>query len=235
MSRPQAIITDIEGTTTPVSFVHECLFPYARERIADFIEAHATQPAVREQCEAVAQQSGLSPDDTTALTTLLIRWIDEDRKATPLKALQGMIWEDGYRSGQLRGPVYSDVAPALRDWAARGIQLAVYSSGSVAAQQLIFKYSDAGDLSGLFSAYFDTRIGHKREPAAYREIAAQLRAEPAALMFLSDVPAELQAARAVGMAVRLLVREEMPEDAEDFPILRSFAELDLAAGDSPRG
>lgn len=219
MPRVTGVLLDIEGTTTPISFVRDALFPYARELIGDFLASHATEAEVVAELAEVAR---LAPGEDPA--TVLRRWIDEDRKATPLKTLQGLIWEEGYASGALHGAVYPDVAPALRAWTAGGVRLAVYSSGSVAAQKLIFGHSVAGDLSGLFSAFFDTRIGPKREPDSYDRIAIALTLPAAELLFLSDVEAELDAARAAGLCTCQLVR---PQDAtvasELHPVAADFA------------
>ena len=193
------VLLDIEGTVAPIRFVHETLFPFARARLDGFLAAHGDAPAVREVL-------GRVPGEDRRAT--LLGWMDRDAKEEPLKTLQGMIWADGYASGQLRGELYPDVAPALRRWHARGIRLAVYSSGSVAAQRLIFGHSGDGDLAGLFEGFFDTLVGGKREAASYRAIAAALGADAATVLFASDVAAELDAARAAGMATVQLVRPE---------------------------
>lgn len=217
----RAILTDIEGTTTSVSFVFEVLFPYARAHMAEFLAAHANDPAVREQLAAVSREADRPLRDTQA-AELLVRWIDEDRKLTPLKALQGMIWEDGYRRGDFTGHVYPDAVRNLRAWHDAGLLLYVYSSGSVQAQQLIFGHSDAGDLTPLFSGYFDTRVGGKREAASYRAIAEQLALPPAEVLFLSDVREELDAARTAGMQTTWLVRDGTPDPAAAHPQVANF-------------
>ena len=188
----RAILTDIEGTTSSIAFVADTLFPYARARIDSFIAAH---PA-----ETAALLEGIDADT-------LKRWIDEDRKEPALKTLQGMIWAEGYRTGELVGHVYPDAAEALRRWHAAGLVLAVFSSGSVAAQKLIFGHSSAGDLTPLFSGWFDLSTGPKREAASYTKIAAALGFSPAEILFLSDVAAETEAATAAGLATRLIDRE----------------------------
>ncbi|HEY4351581.1 MAG TPA: acireductone synthase [Paraburkholderia sp.] len=211
----RAILTDIEGTTSSISFVKDVLFPYARERLPAFVETHADQPVVQHWLHEAAREAGLVSASQGEVVALLQRWIDEDRKATPLKALQGMIWEDGYREGAYRAHVYPDVAPRLRDWKAQQIDLYVFSSGSVPAQKLLFRHSDAGDLTPLFSGYFDTEIGAKREAESYRRILSVIGRSGAEVLFLSDVAAELDAARAAGMATMLLARPPgvCPEDA----------------------
>lgn len=188
----RAILTDIEGTTSSIDFVAQVLFPYARERLADYCAAHAEAVA-----PILAEVAAIEAGDPVAT---LIRWIDEDRKATPLKDLQGLIWAQGYASGALKGHVYPDAVAGLRRWHARGLALYVFSSGSVAAQKLIFGHSVAGDLTPLFAGYFDTRTGPKRVAASYQAIAAAIGLPPAALLFLSDTPEEVSAARAAGLA-----------------------------------
>jgi enolase-phosphatase E1 len=202
----KAIVTDIEGTTSSIDFVKDVLFPYARERLPAFVETHADQPEVQHWLHEAAREAGLVAAERQEVIDLLLRWIDEDRKATPLKALQGMIWEDGYRDGDFRGHVYPEVAGKLHEWQNRGIALYVYSSGSVAAQKLLYGYSEAGDLTPLFSGYFDTEIGGKREADSYRRIALKIGVSPSEILFLSDVPAELDAAAAAGFATTLLAR-----------------------------
>lgn len=209
MSNPtvRAIVTDIEGTTTDINFVHKVLFPYAHDKLPDFLRANASTPAVAEQLTAVRHTMG-SPDAALdAVIDQLLHWIETDQKVTPLKALQGMVWADGYQRGDFTGHLYGDVAPTLRQWKASGKALYVYSSGSVQAQKLLFGHSDEGDLTPLFSGYFDTHIGHKREATSYQRIIAALDLPPAAVLFLSDVVEELDAASQAGMQTLLLVRE----------------------------
>jgi enolase-phosphatase E1 len=202
----KAIVTDIEGTTSSISFVKDVLFPYARRHLPAFVATHADKPYVQHWLHEAAREAGLVSASQQEIIALLQRWIDEDRKATPLKALQGMIWEDGYRSGEYRAHVYPEVAQRLRDWKARNVDLYVYSSGSVPAQKLFFGHSEAGDLTPLFSGYFDTEIGAKRDPAAYRRILAAIGRAGEDVLFLSDVVEELDAARAAGMRTTLLAR-----------------------------
>jgi enolase-phosphatase E1 len=202
----RAVLTDIEGTTSSISFVKDVLFPYARRHLPAFVATHADKPYVQHWLHEAAREAGLVSASQQEIIALLQRWIDEDRKATPLKALQGMIWEDGYRSGEYRAHVYPEVAQRLRDWKARNVDLYVYSSGSVPAQKLFFGHSEAGDLTPLFSGYFDTEIGAKRDPAAYRRILAAIGRAGEDVLFLSDVVEELDAARAAGMRTTLLAR-----------------------------
>lgn len=201
MPDPAAIVIDIEGTTTPIAFVHTVLFPYARARLADFLAAHSGRADVAACLAGVRAEAPGVPE-----LQALLGWMDADAKVTPLKALQGMIWREGFESGALRGEIYPDVPDALRAWHARGIALHVYSSGSEDAQRLMYRYSDAGDLSALFGQFFDTHMGAKREAASYGAIATRLEQAPDRLLFLSDVEAELDAARLAGWHTTQLVR-----------------------------
>jgi enolase-phosphatase E1 len=206
MAQP-VILTDIEGTTSSISFVKKVLFPYARREMPRFVRERGNDPCVRGFLDAVAVEHGSMCDDEM-IAEVLQGWIDEDRKHTALKALQGILWENGYRSGALTAHVYPDAAAALRRWHDTGHVLAVYSSGSVAAQKLFFGYSEAGDLTHLFSAFFDTQIGHKRDAQSYRSIANALSRKPADVLFLSDTVEELDAARNAGTRTVLVDRRE---------------------------
>jgi len=222
----RVILTDIEGTTSSISFVHEVLFPYSAEHMADFVREGAVDSTdIREQLDAVAETSGVDREDIDGLIEVLDTWIGEDRKETPLKTLQGMLWEQGYQQGAFRGHVYEDAAEYLQRWHDRGLRLFVYSSGSVKAQKLIFGFSEAGDLTPFFSGYFDTRIGGKKEAGSYGNIINELGVEPQTVLFLSDVEAELQAAEEAGMRTVWLVREgDLPETKR--PVARDFAGVD---------
>ncbi|KYF58800.1 enolase, partial [Sorangium cellulosum] len=197
----RAVVVDVEGTTTDVRFVHETLFSVARRDLGGYVSAHAGSPEVEAARAAVAREQGAREEAVSdgALTAALLRWIDEDRKETTLKALQGKIWRSAYESGGLRSHVYPDVEPALRRWRDLGVTLAVFSSGSVEAQELLFRHTTAGDLTGLFTRFFDTTTGAKREAGAYRKIAEALGVAPGEALFLSDVVAELDAAAEAGM------------------------------------
>lgn len=205
----RAVLTDIEGTTTDIAFVHKVLFPYARERIAAFVRDRARDPEVAAAVNEIrAAEGDLSLDD---IGGLLIRWIDEDRKIKPLKTIQGAIWRQGYDEGVLKSHVYPDVAPALRRWHDAGVALYVYSSGSVAAQKLLFAHTPEGDLNPLFSGYFDTAIGGKLEAESYAKIAARLGRERDSILFLSDSAGELGAAQKAGLRALRLDRARAPE------------------------
>jgi len=220
----RAIVTDIEGTTSSLSFVKDVLFPYARHHLPAFIHQHHRDPRIQTQLKAVAEAAGQPLSEDEAIDQL-IRWIDEDRKITPLKAVQGMIWEAGYRNGDFKGHVYDDAVQHLRAWKANGIALYVFSSGSVQAQQLLFAHTAHGDLTPLFSGYFDTRIGAKREPAAYEHIANTIGLPPATILFLSDIREELDAARQAGFQTSWLVRDgEIPAHPAH-PVARDFSAI----------
>lgn len=205
------IITDIEGTTSSIAFVKDVLFPFARRALPAFVARHGREPDVRRWLDAAALDiGGVVADD--CLVEILQQWIDEDRKHTALKALQGMIWRNGYAHAEFHAHVYADVPPALRAWQAAGIALHVYSSGSVAAQRLFFAHTEAGDLTPLFAGFFDTEIGGKREARSYRNILEHIGASSAETLFLSDVVAELDAAREAGLHTLLIDRpEDYPE------------------------
>lgn len=231
--RVRFVLLDIEGTTTPVDFVHRVLFPDARERVEAFLEAHHAEPDVARDVAALRDEhardlaAGRTPpawQDSPAAAAAYARWlIDQDRKLTALKSLQGRIWAEGYAAGRLRGPVYEDVPRALARWTTTGRRVAVFSSGSVLAQKLIFGHSDRGDLTRYLCAHFDTTTGPKADTASYRRIAAALGEEPAAGLFVSDVVAELDAARAAGYATALAVRTPPGPDASGH---RTIASLD---------
>lgn len=212
-----AIVTDIEGTTGSIAFVHEVLFPFARARLGRFIAEHPAEagPAL---AEIRASEGPLSEAQIVAL---LERWTDEDRKAAPLKTLQGLIWREGYESGAFAGHVYDDAVGALRAWRAAGLRLYVYSSGSVQGQKLLFGHSTAGDLTPLFDGWFDTAIGTKTEAESYRRIAARIGVAPHAILFLSDAEAEIAAAAAAGLQTVRLARDGAPGPGE----AASFADI----------
>ncbi|MGN7830346.1 acireductone synthase [Pseudoxanthomonas sp. 22568] len=219
----RAILTDIEGTTSSISFVKDVLFPYARRALPGFVREHGQEPEVRRWLDAVATEHGAICSDDVIVETLQ-GWIDQDRKHTALKALQGMIWDAGYRDADFTAHIYPDAAPALARWYEQGYPLYVYSSGSVPAQKLFFGHSDAGDLTPMISGWFDTEIGGKREADSYRRIAERIGAPAGEILFLSDVVEELDAAREAGMRTQLIDR------LQDYPQPR----LDGAANGHPR-
>lgn len=221
----KAIITDIEGTTSSLSFVKDVLFPYAREHLAEFVAQHRDEARVREllQQADIEAGGGLSDDE---LVAQLLRWIDEDKKASALKSLQGLIWEHGYTNGDFTGHIYADAVEQLKVWQQQGIRLFVYSSGSVYAQKLLFAHTAYGDLTPLFESYFDTHIGHKREAASYQQILQQLQLPADECLFLSDIKEELDAAKSAGMQTRWLVRDGQPESKEHIQLV-NFAQIQL--------
>ena len=228
-----AIITDIEGTTSAISFVKDVLFPYADKHLDAYVAAHRNEPVVAHAMTETAVETGAGDADDAQILTHLHVWIAEDRKSTPLKTLQGLIWAEGYAHGHLLGHVYPDVPPVLQAWNDAGIELYVYSSGSIVAQKVLFSHTFAGDLSTLFTDHFDTTTGSKREAASYAEIAADTGFHPAEMLFLSDTEEELDAARAAGLqTARLLRPEDTPTGATTaHPSYVDFAALsaDVAA------
>jgi enolase-phosphatase E1 len=225
----RAVLTDIEGTTSSIAFVKDVLFPYAREHLPRFIEAHRDDPAVARWLDATAREAGIDDPRSRRVTDTLLRWIDEDRKVTPLKALQGMIWKAGYEAGDYKAHIYPEVPAELRAWKARGLKLYVYSSGSVPAQKLFFGHTEAGDLAPLFDGWFDTEIGGKRERGSYLRIAETIGLAPPVILFLSDIGAELEAAHGAGMQVIQLCRppEHCPQ-AGTHPCVADFDAITVA-------
>ena len=222
----RALLTDIEGTTSSIAFVKEVLFPYSRARLRDFVRAHASEPDTRALLDRLRGETPGSSDDEVA--ALLCRYIDQDRKHTVLKELQGRIWRHGYEAGDFVAHVYPDVAPALRRWKSAGLSLHVFSSGSVEAQKLLFRHSQAGDLTPLFSGFFDTTTGKKDDPAAYRAITAAIGEPPREIAFLSDTLAELDAARRAGLLTWRLDRDGEAGDGPH-PCVSSFDQIGLSA------
>ncbi|MEC8443339.1 MAG: acireductone synthase [Pseudomonadota bacterium] len=234
MQNVKLILTDIEGTTSSISFVKDVLFPYAADHLPAFVKANLNdekvQTALQQTAELAAEDGDvINADDTDALITKLLQWISEDRKATPLKTLQGLIWKTGYENGDYQAHMYPDATEYLKKWHDSGLPLYVYSSGSVKAQELFFGYSQDGNLLPLFKGHFDTLVGGKRETQSYRNILAELQKTHAGLnakdvLFLSDIKEELDAAKEAGMQTVWLVREDdIPADAEHKAV-KSFAE-----------
>ncbi|MCC5826268.1 acireductone synthase [Alkalimonas sp.] len=221
----RALITDIEGTTSRIAFVTEVLFPYAANHLPDFIRQRSEQAEVALELKAVRQKMQQPNADIETVIAQLQAWIAADEKITPLKTLQGMVWRLGYQQGHFTGHLYPDAAEQLKQWHAQGLQLFIYSSGSVEAQQLLFRYSDFGDLTPLFSGYFDTRVGGKKEISSYAAILQHLQLPPGQVLFLSDVVAELDAARQLGIATCQLIREGQP--AGSHPTAEDFYQVNL--------
>lgn len=227
MSELRALITDIEGTTTPVTFVHQVLFPYAARHLPDFVRRHAHEPAIAAALIETASLEPRAAANVEAAIAVLLEWIAADRKATPLKALQGLVWRQAYESGEVKSPVYDDVVPVLMRAKGAGLSLHVFSSGSIEAQHLLFGHSDKGDLQPLFSGWFDTTTGPKLEAGSYRKIAAQIDQPPEHIAFLSDHPGEIAAAHQAGMIVCRIDREKSADftaiDPAGTPAAGSFA------------
>ena len=229
----KAILLDIEGTTTPIDFVHEVLFPYSRERIADYVAMHFDR--LHPEIEQLVDESShdgkytvpLDPLEPGSVSAYLEYLIEHDRKSTPLKSIQGKIWKEGYEAGELTSIVYDDVPPAFERWARDGRTVAIYSSGSELAQRLLFRHTDRGDLTPHISAHFDTNVGGKREAQSYENIAKELGQTPSGVLFVSDVREELDAARSAGMATVLAIRDGNPEtEPGHHRPVRSFDEID---------
>jgi len=237
----RAVLLDIEGTTTPIAFVTEALFPYVRRHLRRYLEQHLASTThqslwarLRAEHEAdsrveagVAEWTEHPPSSRLQAIEAYVAWLmDRDRKSTGLKELQGRIWEEGYARGDLVGEVFPDVPAALARWHADDRPVCIFSSGSTHAQRLLFGYSSAGDLTPFLTAYFDTTTGSKTAPSSYTRIAESLRMAPEAVVFVSDTVRELDAARAGGMRTRLAVRPGNPPAPESgHQPLHSLAEL----------
>jgi enolase-phosphatase E1 len=218
----ESALLDIEGTISPQTYVRDVLFPYSRARLAEFVREREGAFEVASILEDARRESGR--DDAVAA---LLDWQDRDVKATPLKALQGLIWERGYAAGDFASPIYPDALAALRRWRDSGVRLYVYSSGSVKAQDLFFRYSASGDLRLLFSGFFDTTSGPKTESSSYRRIANQIGAPPADIVFFSDSVGELAAAEGAGLQVAHVVKDGAARDLRWRPV-DDFADVDFA-------
>lgn len=223
----RAILLDIEGTTTPIAFVHEVLFSYARDHAKEFLSSNADAEDIarlRQEHAADVNNGEQPPEELAAYVEWLIA---RDRKSTGLKSLQGKIWRQGYLDGTLKSQVYEDVAPAFARWRARGMSINIFSSGSVLAQQLLFAHTDAGDLTKFIDQYFDTNVGKKGEAASYRKIADALNLSPSEVMFISDVVTELEAAHHAGMQVLLSIRPGNPpqKSAEKYQAIHNFQDI----------
>lgn len=208
------ILTDIEGTTSSISFVKDVLFPYAKAHIPEYVRNHLNDEDVTTVLQQTAQEAGIDNDDTEGLIAQLLQWIAEDKKITPLKTLQGIVWEAGYKNNAYKAHVYSDAVERLNAWKELGLNLYVYSSGSIHAQKLFFGFSEAGDLNPLFSGNFDTTIGGKKDAPSYEKIAKAIGKPASDILFLSDIREELDAAHLAGMKTCWLIR---PEDSNETP------------------
>lgn len=238
--RAGAILLDIEGTTTPVSFVYQVLFPYARVNAKRFLERHLSLAEVSEDVlrlrneHAEDVRNELNPPQLQdsgsrahldSLVTYIHWLIDRDRKTAPLKSLQGKIWKDGYETGELRGEIFKDVPPALERWQGQGREVSIFSSGSVLAQKLLFSHTTSGNLTPFINSYFDTAVGAKNDPLSYRRIAVDLRQLPSQVLFVSDVTAELDSAASAGMRTLLSVRPGNQPQGGDHAVIHTFDEV----------
>jgi enolase-phosphatase E1 len=230
------VLLDIEGTTCPVSFVADVLFPFARRQLGTYLEHHGEEAEVAALIRAVHDDCQQRPGEHPVEVVPYLEWlIDNDIKLTPLKDLQGRLWRQGYASGVLEADLFGDVPAALKSWQQQGLVLGVYSSGSVQAQQLLYGHCQAGDLTPLFSHWFDTRSGPKQEGSSYRAIAAAMQTSPAKVLFISDSVAELKAAQRAGMQVLFSDRLGNPQrDAEGFAKISDYSQLLLNHGGEPR-
>jgi enolase-phosphatase E1 len=254
----RCILLDVEGTTSSVSYVYDVLFPYARKRLHGFLKQHWEEEKVKQVCELIAKDAGAdsfkkwcSNDATDSnshndyrqnehsqmennialVEEEVIRQMDRDAKLTGLKELQGLIWKDGYDAGELCSHVYEDVAPALKAWKSAGLDVRIYSSGSVNAQKIFFANSEAGNLLPYIDGHYDTKIGPKRGSASYRAIAEAIGLPTERIFFLSDVVEELRAASDAGMLVALVVRpgNAPVQDGHGFQVTHSFSEITISS------
>jgi enolase-phosphatase E1 len=239
-TKTRAVLLDIEGTTTPISFVHDVLFPFARDHVRDYLIQHSKAAEVQEDIAALLQEHSVDQErgeqppqinhasSSVGATVAYVNWlIEQDRKSPALKSLQGRIWAQGYRDGTLKAPLFADVVPHLVRLRRLGMSIAIFSSGSVLAQKLLFAYTDTGDHSDLIDQYFDTGVGSKVSSSSYQEIAKQLQLLPSQVVFVSDVTNELAAARDAGMQTLLCLRpgNQPQSKAEQFQVIQSFSEL----------
>ena len=215
--RVSAVLCDIEGTTTSLSFVHDVLFPLSSDEMGKFVETNWNTAEIQ------TLRSKISPFTPENVTATLRNWIQSDFKFTELKAIQGKIWKQAYETGAIRSHVYPGVSHSFRAWKGAGKKIAIFSSGSVQAQKLLFRYSEAGDLTLFIDEYFDTTTGPKKDPASYRVIANKLGLDPAEVLFLSDTVAELDAARESRMQTTQLIRDDAASTTH--PVAHSFADL----------
>jgi len=224
----RGILLDVEGTTSSISFVYDVLFEFAKRHVGEFLTRHAADPVVRSLADAIAVETGADPQaGPERLALAAIELMNRDVKSTPLKALQGLIWRGGFESGELVSHVFPDVPAALEQWAASGLDVRIYSSGSIEAQRLYFGHTSAGNLLPHLRGHYDTTTGPKREPSSYAKIAADMGLEPRQILFVSDVGAELDAARAAGMATALAVRpgNREPGGVFDHDPISSFTDI----------
>jgi enolase-phosphatase E1 len=223
----QAIVTDIEGTTSSIDFVHNILFPYSKKALPEYVRSFAQQIEIADIILQVRQEINQPDASVECVIDTLLNWIEEDKKITALKTLQGFLWEHGFKSGEFKGHLYPDAAQNLKQWYELGIKLYVFSSGSLKAQKLLFGYSQYGDLTSLFSGYFDTKIGNKKEIKSYQNIAKQIAIASHKILFLSDVIAELDAALIAGYNTCLLARDTISSNSNNHQVVNNFDQIKL--------
>ena len=237
--KPKCILLDIEGTTSSISFVHDVMFPYVRENLVQYLDENWERPSVQDCLPLLAEDAGLDSIDALVVpgesneeakekvASVVNALMDGDVKATGLKKLQGQIWKAGFESGNLVAHLYEDVVDAIDGWLQQDIEIRIYSSGSVQAQQLFFGHTVQGNLLSKFSGHYDTTVGPKKETGSYSSIAADVGLPPEQMLFISDVAAELDAAKSAGMNVRLSIRpgNEPVENVENYDSISDFREL----------
>lgn len=240
----RGILLDIEGTTSSVSFVYDVMFPFVRRELDQYLYANWGSPALNEACDLIAKDAGYESFATwygketevgkrcQLLRTEVLRLMDGDVKATGLKALQGLIWRSGFESGEMQAHIYDDVLPAIRVWKDAGCDIQIFSSGSIAAQKLFFGHTVVGNMLHLFRGHYDTTTGPKKEAASYRTIAEGFGLPPTQILFLSDVLAELEAARIAGLQTCLCKRPGNAKVAagHGHPEITSFDQIELSLG-----
>lgn len=232
----ESVLLDIEGTVSPVSYVYEVLFPFARKYASEFLHKHFEEPAVIKAVDFMAHDAGFSNreewlrtgDPVQVVLSEVNRLMDADIKATGLKELQGIIWKDGYDNGVLMSELFADVPDALSSWDKAGKNISIYSSGSIGAQKIFFAYTKFGDMSKYLDSHFDTTSGGKKEAASYKNISKALDFDPSKILFLSDITDELDAASEAGVQTVLVIRDgNAPQRQNEHPSIKSLAELDL--------
>ncbi len=236
--RVRAVLLDIEGTTTPIDFVSEVLFPYARSHTERFLKRHGSSPDVLADLDGLRREHSedssrgfnppalKNPHEPGSFIAYVDWLMERDRKSTPLKSLQGKIWAEGYMEGELCSQVFDDVPPALKRWQGQNRTIAIFSSGNVLAQKLLFAHTTAGDLTRFLSAYFDTTIGTKTDSTSYEKVAKLLERSPAEIVFISDVVRELDGAEAAGLQAFLCERPgNHPQPKNSYTVIRTFDEL----------
>ncbi|NPA52820.1 MAG: acireductone synthase [Aquificae bacterium] len=222
----KAILIDIEGTTSPISFVKEVLFPYSKQKLQTYLKENLDKKHVQTIIQSIKEEIGRDLS-IAEIVNILKDWIDKDQKITPLKELQGLIWEEGFKTGTLKAPIYKDAYEKMKEWKQKGYKLYIYSSGSTKAQKLFFSHTEYGDILSLFDGHFDTKIGNKKDPNSYKKISKEIGLKPEEILFLSDNPQEIEASAKAGMKAIRIVRKNDATWLEDFayPQTNSFKHI----------